>query len=400
MLSQDLSLFGGLTLRLLGDSVQLRRFRARLAETGRLRAELEPSDVRTPDVTLRIWERLAPRGAEEFAGGRDLGFADERLWVRGKGREYELSLAPQRSGLTGAEHDSLGAELNVTAQAPSLAIFGALLDAYGLERGSIPVHAAAFVHQGHGVLVTGWPHSSKSGALLAFMARGASFVSDDWIALDADGRSMCGNTRPIRANDGYLAHLPELRRRLPRTQRWRTGFFRRLSSQPQLSRAGASVGRYLPTRLTGWVSGGLRKLYTSGIDPLAFFGPARCVSETRPDVVLWLVSGTSAEIEIEPVEPHLLAQAQTHSCENELGPLFDACRRFGHVYPHLASPRMERFAGLYRDKLEQALGDKRCFRVLHPYPAPLQALEREIAEQCLTQPPTERVTLRAVPAVS
>lgn len=70
----------------------------------------------------------------------------------------------------------------------------------------LPIHAVAFVTGERGVAVTGPSRSGKTGALLAFMARGARYVASEWVHVDADGL-MRGVVEPVRVRHHNLVQL-------------------------------------------------------------------------------------------------------------------------------------------------------------------------------------------------
>ncbi len=110
-----------------------------------------------------------------------------------------------------------------------------------LGRGLLPIHASAFVHAGLGVLVTGWAKGGKSEVLLAFAARGASYVGDEWVYLADDGSRMVGLPEPIRLWDWQLRAMPEFAARLTRGQRARLASTRALGVGAR--RRGRGTGR-------------------------------------------------------------------------------------------------------------------------------------------------------------
>ena len=73
--------------------------------------------------------------------------------------------------------------------------------------------------RGSTFLVTGWAKGGKSEVLLAFAARGATYVGDEWIYLADRGRRMVGLPEPIRLWDWQLRQMPEFAARVSRAQR-------------------------------------------------------------------------------------------------------------------------------------------------------------------------------------
>lgn len=78
---------------------------------------------------------------------------------------------------------SIGAGQDMDAGLLMPRSFGLLLAQQWARTGAVPVHAAAFVHAGRGVLVLGDRGAGKSVTAIAALAAGGRLVSDDWVLL-------------------------------------------------------------------------------------------------------------------------------------------------------------------------------------------------------------------------
>ncbi|MDQ1696406.1 MAG: hypothetical protein QOJ03_1759, partial [Frankiaceae bacterium] len=97
----------------------------------------------------------------------------------------------------------------------------ALVNIAMLRAGALPLHAAALLTPGGGLVVTGWSKGGKTETVLGLMSRGATFVADEWCYLDPVQRVVLGLRHPIRVWDWQLAQLPVLRAKLTTKQRAR-----------------------------------------------------------------------------------------------------------------------------------------------------------------------------------
>jgi hypothetical protein len=89
-------------------------------------------------------------------------------------------------------------------------------------RGAVAVHAAAVGIDGRAVLVAGWSESGKTETALAFVERGASFVSDKWTVL-GDDATAASFPITVGVRGWVLEHLPRLRAALGAGARARLG---------------------------------------------------------------------------------------------------------------------------------------------------------------------------------
>ena len=88
------------------------------------------------------------------------------------------------------------------------------------------LHAASFVHRGHGVLVTGWQKGGKTETLLPFTAAGAHYVADEWTIVGGTGGGMYGLSAVARLWDWHLRQVPQYWERITPAQRARLRVWR------------------------------------------------------------------------------------------------------------------------------------------------------------------------------
>ena len=78
------------------------------------------------------------------------------------------------------------------------------------------LHAASFVHRGHGVLVTGWQKGGKTETLLPFTPPPARLVADEWT--DPRPHRLCGMYGSVggraAAGPGVLRPVPQDQERI------------------------------------------------------------------------------------------------------------------------------------------------------------------------------------------
>ncbi|HET8556825.1 MAG TPA: hypothetical protein VFL58_05900 [Gaiellaceae bacterium] len=83
---------------------------------------------------------------------------------------------------------------------------------------AVAVHGSAVVADGHGIVVAGWSETGKTETALALVEEGATFLSDKWTLVFADGSLACFPIT-IGVRRWLLRYAPTLRRRLPRAAR-------------------------------------------------------------------------------------------------------------------------------------------------------------------------------------
>ncbi len=379
----DYDLGGVVGVRLLGAGP--REEAAVSRQLGPIRTRLE----REPDIVLRFVDRLPLTSPVRFVGLDDAGFTDDAFLVlRGKQKSRARVQIP---------FEQLGGrcELPCERGLAAVPLLVPILNLTALARGFLPLHASAFLHRGVGVVATGWSKGGKTEALLAFMARGALYVGDEWTYLARDGSAMFGIPEPIRVWSWHLDSLPAYRRTLSRRDRARLSLLRwveggmtrmtangarhRTSAARTLNRLRTLVRGELcvdlpPERLSAAVADGGGDRETGGRET--------GVRRARPDRLLFVVSHEQPEIAVRPIEPGAVAARMLASLEEEDQRLASCYRKFRFAFPERTNPILERAQELRASALSSALSGKPAWEVRHPYPVSLPELFEALRPIC------------------
>jgi hypothetical protein len=79
----------------------------------------------------------------------------------------------------------------------------------GHLRGYCAVHAGSVVWKGRAILIPGMSHAGKSSLVAALLREGATYFSDEYALIDADGR-VYPYPRPLLLRDGSAVQKPVL----------------------------------------------------------------------------------------------------------------------------------------------------------------------------------------------
>jgi hypothetical protein len=310
---------------------------------------------RAPELTVRFTPQLIPSGLSWVETGA-VGFSDEGLFV------YRVGRTPARFRLS---FDGAGGawELLCESGRPSLPLLLAIVRLAALRRGVVPLHAAAFVVNGHGVIASGWSHGGKTSALLAFMERGARYVADDWVLVSPDGARMWGLPGPVTISDAH-ARSPLVRIHARGTEdvlRSAAGWAGRTFpwSLPARTRAGtvadaaSKVGRALIRRAE------------RHFDPEQLFGER--VRDAEPHVLFLMMRHQATDVRVEPIDAARAATCLASAGGQEELPLLSLCHAYRFAFPDSMGVRFVDEAPALRERLlRAALGRLRTYVVRHP----------------------------------
>ena len=316
-----------------------------------------------PDITVRFVDELPEPGRLTYAG-LDTAAAGDRFYVlRGKEGRAARTLLPVAD---------VGGRCDIVCErggghVPHLL---AVINMTALAKGVLPLHASAFTYRGAGVLVTGWAKGGKTETLLAFAARGAHYVGDEWVYLTPDG-GMHGVPEPIRLWHWHLDQLPELRAGLPAGTRARLG----------LLPSAASSATALGDRLRGTPGSVLRRAAPLlqrqahvQVPPAQLFGAGAVALHGRLDHVVLVASHDRDDVTIEPIAGSDVADRMLASLEDERGPFLQLYRQFRFLFPGAEAPVVAAAAETERRLLHQLIGERPAHLLRHPYPVRLDSL--------------------------
>ncbi len=354
----DLDLHGLAAIRLVGpspaDAAAVRR------QLGPLEAPLE----RDPDIVIHFVDRLERSSEIRYIGLDEAGFTDDAFLVLRSRRKSPARVKIDFSQIGGPTE--IVCERGLTAVPFLVPILNLTL----LAKGVLPLHASAFVHEGAGIVATGWSKGGKTEALLAFAAHGAEYVGDEWVYVTSDGARVHGIPEPIRIWHWQLRQLPQYERLIGKGERARLGALELVLR--------AEAWRH---PRSGRVSALLRRQLYVDVTPERLFGPLGALRAPF-DRLFFLVAHERRDVTVEPVAPSEVARRMAFSLQHESLDLTAAYLKYRFAFPDSSSYLVDHAAALQRDAITRALSGKQAYVVHHPYPVSLGALFNAMKRFC------------------
>lgn len=332
---------------------------------------LTTESTRPPDITVEFRGLPMPADATVLGAG-NAAFDTSQYLVLDPVRSQPIASLP---------FDQVGASLSMTCspEATSVPFLPELVNHAFMAKGYLPLHASAVSFDGHGLVFMGWPHGGKTGASLAFVNRGATFVGDEWLILSPDGSELLAFSWPMSISDRQSRQvdvLDGIRPRRGATIIRATGYVKSLIRFVRATRLGdsspiAAAERFLQ-RLPSRVS--------IEVDPRSAF-PHRIEPPTvNPTHHVLILNHTHETTAFSSCSPASLAKRMVQANRYEQRTFYAAYQAFCFAFPGRRSPLLD--AALTESNgtaLERALGTAECIELTHPYGAPIdgiyQALE-------------------------
>jgi hypothetical protein len=318
------------------------------------------------DLTIRFVDRIAPSSRLRLLGAHEAAFTDDGFLVlRAKHKARARVLVPL---------DRVGRPCEVVCEhgAPAVPLLIPILNLTVLAGGSLPLHAAAFVDDGVGAVVTGWSKGGKTEALLSFVDAGATYVGDEWVYLSGDGRTVTGIPEPIRVWDSHLRTVPHHWRNVPLGARARLRSIR--AARDLVDRLPPGARRSKPGRLAERALPLLEGQAHVDLAPAGLLGATAGAASGPFDRLFWVVSAERPDIVVEQVDPRSVAERMVFSLQYERLDLMGWYHRFRYAFPDAANPLLETAEELERKLLLQVVDATPAWLVEHPYPVDIPAL--------------------------
>jgi hypothetical protein len=365
----DYDLHGLVGIRLVGASPG--DVAAVTRQLGPIRSRLE----REPDIVIRFVDRLATSSRLRHLGVEEAGFTDDAFLVlRSKHK------APAKVQIAFAE---IGERCEIVCERglPAVPLLIPIVNLTVLHKGAVPLHASAFVHDGTGVVATGWSKGGKTEAMLAFVDRGARYVGDEWVYITGDGARIFGIPEPIRVWDWHLQELPRYRALAGRGDRAR---LRAIKSLLALERvlAAPRARRLALARGFRRVAPLLRKQLFVDIPPERLVAGGLGALSGSFDRLFLLASHEAPDVTVEPIDPLEVGRRMVFSLQHERLAFMTYYLQFRFAFPDQRNPVVEEAEELQREALERVLAGKPAYAVYHPYPASIPALFDAMSPYC------------------
>lgn len=322
----------------------------------------EASLAGDPDLVIRFVDRIPAASPVRYVIMGRSGYTDDAFLVLQHRRGVTFN--------TRIPFDRLGQPCEILCESggPDVPLLQSMIDLAALARQAVPLHASAFMMGDTGVLMAGFPSGGKTSGLLAFTARGARYISDDWVWLH--NGQMVGIPARITIRDWQLDHLPEYRRLVNSSDRLRLQAFRAIQASANALPRRVRTARGIDT----WVEklNGHRHVEMS---PRRLFGESLGTLSGQLDRVFLILSHASPDIVVAPLSPEdclrRLVLIQQREWAADFMPYYHG---YQFAFPGRANPFIGQVESVQQALLRQALAEKPAFVVYHPHPVALDAL--------------------------
>jgi hypothetical protein len=248
-----------------------------------------------------------------------------------------------------------------------------IINLHMIEKGYTPIHASAFLHEGVGVIVNGFPKGGKTSILFSFLAKSAKFVSDDWLYVDKSP-SIYGLAQAIKLSDWQLESLPDFRKQIKQSK-WLSIKSVQYLDQVEQTVPDALRRGFLPAkafhRVQRYLNKKQRHIYVS---PLDLFDTSPDEFTSQFDVLILTMSHESAEIEVQALETQIAVERLAAALQYEWLEFMEYYIQSCYAFPDKRNSTIESLTQTMGDRLQILLADRPIYAVYHPHPVALEEL--------------------------
>jgi hypothetical protein len=333
---------------------------------------VRPSKLHSnPDLTVSYVERLKTPMHHIVMG--KTGFVDDAFYlVTGQGRKSRLVQFP---------FEALGQRCEMICETgvTDIPLLNLVINMRMLAKGLMPIHASAFMFDETGVVVNGWPHGGKTSTLFSFLARGAAFVSDDWLFVDPEC-NVYGLMQPIKLSDWQLDQLPKYQAKVNLKKQWTIQGMRWLDSferfVPEKARDNVTAAKVFH-RGVQFLNKSQRHVTLS---PEKLFGTDLIPPTGRFDVLFLTLSHESQAVTVNRITTDDALDRLLAALHYEWFQWEEYYIQYLYAFPHRRNPLMDAAQEKQRTLLKNILAGKQIFLVNHPHPVKLDELYRAVSD--------------------
>jgi hypothetical protein len=320
-----------------------------------------------PDITIRFVDQLQLSSPIRYLGLDDAAFTDDAFLVlRSKHKARAKVQIP---------FERIGQRCEIVCERglPAVPLLIPILNLTALNKGALPLHAAAFSYQGTGVLTTGWSKGGKTETLLAFVANGAQYIGDEWVYITPDGKKMHGIPEPIRVWHWHLQSLPQYWSLVGQGDRARLHTLKFVAQTMDRAANGASNGS-APLNLMRRVAPMVKQQMYVDVPPQKIFNRELGQMSGNLDKIFFVGSHELSDVTVQPITPEEVASRMVFSLQEERQDLLSFYYKFRFAFPNACNELLEQAEERQREILMRVMAHKATYAVYHPYPFSLPLL--------------------------
>jgi hypothetical protein len=320
-----------------------------------------------PDIVIRFVDQLALSSPLRQIGLNETGFTDDQFIVLKQvgHRQFKMQISFDESD----ETYTFVCERGLS----TIPLVVPVLNLAMVSKGILPLHASAFVYNGTGILTMGWAKGGKTELLMAFAAHNATYIGDEWVYLDGEGRKMHGFPLPITLRDWHFSDLPQFWKMVEPGARRRMQIIGMLSRSISFLSGILSHGSFIGS-IVEQSSSLLQHFKYAAVSPERLFGKDLGSMAASLDKVFFVVVHESPEIVVQPTDPEQIASRMFYSLQYERMHLLAHYLKLGFAFPDANHDLLLRTSAFEKNALFKALSGKESYTVYHPYPVSLPSL--------------------------
>lgn len=341
----------------------------------KLGLEPEPFDpTEQADITIEYHDRITT-GDLTLLGQDSSGYDEKHFYILNVRNKATKVLIP---------FDQVGSRLHIQAEkgVRHVPLLNHIVNFRLIAKGYIPVHASAFVYNGHGILVPGWKTGGKTEALLSFASHGALYVGDEWVVISGDGRTMFGIPGPTSIKDWQFQYLEKLLPKIALQDRLKFKTIHLLNGVHKLMDKIGFGKSFLARNLEEMLPSFNRQLKIWK-EPRQLFKDQYCHKPVSLDKIFLIQMHSDQEIFIERADAGAVAEKMIHTYDFEQGTFFDFYNAFKFAFPDRANDFLENVKEREAQLLRRAFSGKETYKVYRPHPVSFPELFQKMSLLCL-----------------
>ena len=364
-MNADFNLFGVLGIRLVNpEEIHIKSI-SRL--TG-----ITPSAINgKPDITITYTDKIDSKNLTFV--GLDAGFDYSNFYLLKKNQQLNKVIIP---------FDKIGNRCEIICEKSitEIPMLNYIINLSFLSKNWIAVHSSSFVYDEKGVLVLGWTKGGKTETLISFLTNGAKFVSDEWTIISEFGKSLYGMPVAICIWEFYFNEVKNI---LPKISPHKKFVFSLIHFIQSIYKLGVRFGfqNSEAIKIIKRISDRAKKNLNIRVLPKDLINIKIAETAAPLHKVIFSVSSQNNEMTINKISAQEVIERMIQSNREEYSSLFSYYSAFRFAFPDRKNALFEKFDELQKKIFDSCFAGKDIYKVIHPYPAPINKMYSLIVQE-------------------
>jgi len=327
-----------------------------------------------PDIKITYKDKISTKNITLI--GMDAGFDETNFYLLLRNGHTSKAIIPL---------DKIGENFEIICEKDivNIPLLNYIILLLFLNKNWVAVHSSSFVFNGKGALILSWSNGGKTSTLLSFLKNGAEFVSDEWTIISENGKSLHGLPTKLSIWEWYFKELKNFLPKIKIQQKINFSFIHIILKMNDMAKRW-DLQNLEFFKIVNRVAGRLKNNLRIFVHPQDLINIKIAMGKAKLDLVLFTVSSLDEDIKIQKILENDVIERMIQSNKQEYDDLFSHYAKFRFAFPDKRNVLLDNFEGTHKKILASCFFGKDIYKVIHPYPVPIDKLYHLLEKKLFT----------------